>query len=123
MSSGALGLATPQEISKYEPVIGLEVQVQLNTRTKMFCGSPTSFGAPPHTNVSPVCLGLPGALPMLNQRAVELAIQTALGREQEADRLDAHSTGGRRRQEHSRRLSGFRGLHLCRSESERHAAD
>ena len=54
-------------IAKYEPVIGLEVHVQLATRTKIFCGCPTSFGAPPNTNVCPVCLGLPGALPVLSR--------------------------------------------------------
>ncbi len=62
----------------YEPVIGLEVHVQLATRTKIFCGCPTSFGAPPNTNVCPVCMGLPGALPVLNRRAVELAVQAGL---------------------------------------------
>src|SRR3981189_1778202 len=68
----------PQVIEKYEPVIGLEVHVQLATRTKIFCGCPTSFGAPPNTNVCPVCLGLPGALPVLSRHAVELAIEAAL---------------------------------------------
>jgi aspartyl-tRNA(Asn)/glutamyl-tRNA(Gln) amidotransferase subunit B len=63
---------------KYEPVIGLEVHVQLATHTKIFCGCPTSFGAPPNTNVCPVCLGLPGALPVLSRQAVELAIEAGL---------------------------------------------
>jgi aspartyl-tRNA(Asn)/glutamyl-tRNA(Gln) amidotransferase subunit B len=69
---------SPEIVARYEPVIGLEVHVQLATRTKIFCGCPTSFGAPPNTNVCPVCLGLPGALPVLSRQAVEFAIQAAL---------------------------------------------
>ena len=65
-------------MDRYEAVIGLEVHVQLATRTKIFCGCPTSFGASPNSNVCPVCLGLPGALPVLSREAVELAIRGAL---------------------------------------------
>jgi len=64
--------------SRYEPVIGLEVHVQLLTKTKIFCGCSTRFGDPPNTNVCPVCLGLPGTLPVLNKRAVEMAMRAAL---------------------------------------------
>jgi aspartyl-tRNA(Asn)/glutamyl-tRNA(Gln) amidotransferase subunit B len=78
MSSSALAMATPEILARYEPVIGLEVHVQLATATKIFCGCPTGFGAAPNTNVCPVCLGMPGALPVLSRTAVELAIKAAL---------------------------------------------
>src|SRR5262252_853116 len=78
MSSSAIELAPPEVMARYEPVIGLEVHVQLATATKIFCGCPTSFGAPPNTNVCPVCLGMPGALPVLSRHALELAIKGAL---------------------------------------------
>jgi aspartyl-tRNA(Asn)/glutamyl-tRNA(Gln) amidotransferase subunit B len=73
-----MDLAAPESIAKYESVIGLEVHVQLATQTKIFCGCPTSFGAAPNSNVCPVCLGLPGALPVLSRAAVELGMRGAL---------------------------------------------
>jgi len=63
---------------KYEAVIGLEVHVELLTRSKAFCGCSTAFGAPPNSQVCPVCLGMPGVLPVLNRRAVEYVIMTGL---------------------------------------------
>ena len=68
----------PEILAKYEAVIGLEVHAQLQTRTKVFCACSTRFGDPPNTNTCPVCLGLPGALPVLNKRALELAMRAAL---------------------------------------------
>lgn len=63
---------------EFEPVIGLEIHVQIETRTKLFCSCPVEFGAEPNSNVCPVCLGLPGSLPVINRRAVELAIRAGL---------------------------------------------
>ncbi|MBI3636684.1 MAG: Asp-tRNA(Asn)/Glu-tRNA(Gln) amidotransferase GatCAB subunit B, partial [Candidatus Rokubacteria bacterium] len=63
---------------EYEIVIGLEVHAQLTTRSKMFCGCPTTFGAAPNTQTCPVCLGMPGVLPVINRRAIEFGVRTAL---------------------------------------------
>ena len=63
---------------QYEPVIGLEIHAQLLTASKIFCGCSAAFGAQPNTHVCPVCLGLPGALPVLNRGAVDRAVRAAL---------------------------------------------
>jgi aspartyl-tRNA(Asn)/glutamyl-tRNA(Gln) amidotransferase subunit B len=68
---------SPEILAKYQPVIGLEVHVQLLTETKAFCGCVNRYGGEPNTHVCPTCLGLPGALPVLNRRAVELAVLAA----------------------------------------------
>jgi aspartyl-tRNA(Asn)/glutamyl-tRNA(Gln) amidotransferase subunit B len=67
-----------EALTRYEPVMGLEVHVELNTATKMFCGCPGTFGGEPNTHVCPVCLGLPGSLPVVNAKAVESAIRIGL---------------------------------------------
>src|SRR5271167_1237307 len=69
---------SPELLAKYEVVVGLEVHAQLLTKTKVFCGCSTRFGDAPNTNVCPVCLGLPGALPVMNRKALDMAMRAAL---------------------------------------------
>ena len=79
MTSPTMALvAYDDALSRYEPVIGLEVHVELGTESKMFCGCPTAFGAPVNTQVCPVCLGLPGSLPVVNRMAIESTIRMGL---------------------------------------------
>ena len=71
-------LSYEDAVQQFDPVLGLEVHVELSTATKMFCGCSTIFGAEPNSQVCPVCLGLPGSLPVLNERAVEAAMTIGL---------------------------------------------
>ena len=67
-----------EALDRYDPVLGLETHVELGTETKLFCGCPTAFGAEPNTQVCPVCLGLPGSLPVTNERAIEYTVKIGL---------------------------------------------
>ena len=71
-------LTFEESLEKFDPAMGLEVHVELNTNSKMFCGCPTEFGAEPNTQVCPTCLGLPGAMPVVNRIAVESAMRIGL---------------------------------------------
>ncbi|CKM74623.1 glutamyl-tRNA(GLN) amidotransferase subunit B [Mycobacterium tuberculosis] len=77
-AAGAELLDYDEVVARFQPVLGLEVHVELSTATKMFCGCTTTFGGEPNTQVCPVCLGLPGSLPVLNRAAVESAIRIGL---------------------------------------------
>jgi aspartyl-tRNA(Asn)/glutamyl-tRNA(Gln) amidotransferase subunit B len=78
VSTTSAPIAYEDVTERYEPVIGLETHVELGTNTKMFCGCPTDFGAEPNTHVCPVCLGLPGSLPVANRAAIEATIRIGL---------------------------------------------
>jgi aspartyl-tRNA(Asn)/glutamyl-tRNA(Gln) amidotransferase subunit B len=71
-------LSYDEALARFDPALGLEVHVELNTASKMFCGCPTAFGAEPNTQVCPTCLGLPGAMPVVNGKAVEAAVRIGL---------------------------------------------
>jgi hypothetical protein len=82
--TGGFAVTTPvlvaydEVVERFDPMLGLEVHVELNTHTKMFCGCPTAFGGEPNTQVCPTCLGLPGSLPVVNRTAVESAMRIGL---------------------------------------------
>ncbi|HLN78966.1 MAG TPA: Asp-tRNA(Asn)/Glu-tRNA(Gln) amidotransferase subunit GatB [Nocardioidaceae bacterium] len=78
MTTAPALMSFEEALEKFDPVMGLEVHVELNTESKMFCGCPTEFGAPPNSQVCPTCLGLPGAMPVVNGKAVESAIRIGL---------------------------------------------
>src|SRR3546814_11559813 len=77
MSTDTL-LSLEESLDKFDPAMGLEVHVELNTNTKMFCGCPAVFGGEPNSQVCPTCLGLPGAMTVVNAKAVESAIRIGL---------------------------------------------